>query len=89
MVASMVELYLSNVHRILKIVTGVLLCFGFSQTAHAQLFPGLEGEQLTDALRDAYTPGQLLNDNQVRDTLYAKVFAESDSVRCIYSEFNL
>lgn len=87
MVASMVELHLSFVHRILKIVTGVFLCFGFSQTAHAQLFPGLEGEQLTDALRDAYTPGQLLNDSQVRDTLYAKVFAESDSVRCIYSGF--
>ena len=51
------------------------------------MFPGLEGEQLTDALRDAYTPNQLLNDSQVRDTLYAKVFAESDSVRCIYSGF--
>ncbi len=65
----------------------ILLCCGSFQTGIAQLFPGLEGDQLANALRDAYTPGQLLDDSQVRDTLYAKVFAESDSVRCIYSGF--
>lgn len=83
----MVEFYLIDFHRTLKIVAVVLLCLGCRLTANAQLFPGLEGEQLTDALREAYTPGQLLNDSQVRDTLYARVFAESDSVRCIYSGF--
>ncbi len=86
-VASMVELCVSDVHKAVKIVMIILLYCGAFQAGHAQLFPGLEGDQLTDALRDAYTPGQLLNDTQVRDTLYAKVFAESDSVRCIYSGF--
>ncbi|HZV71575.1 MAG TPA: endonuclease [Saprospiraceae bacterium] len=51
----------------------------------AQLFPGLEGELLADALRNEYTPSQLLNFTQVKDTLYAKVFIEGDSVKCIYS----
>lgn len=83
----MVELCESDVHRAFKIVMVSLLFCGSFQAGHAQLFPGLEGEQLTDALRDAYTPGQLLDDSQVRDTLYANVFADSDSVRCIYSGF--
>jgi endonuclease I len=56
-----------------------------SQQGNSQLFPGLIGESLVDALRDAYTPGHLLNDTQVKDTLYAKIFIEGDSVRCIYS----
>lgn len=85
--ASMLELSVSNVYRALRILMVFILCCGFVQAGYTQLFPGLEGEQLTDALRDAYTPNQLLNDSQVRDTLYAKVFAESDSVRCIYSGF--
>jgi len=55
------------------------------QVLKAQLFPGLEGEALADAIRNEYTPVQLLNDTQVKDTLYAKVFIENDSVRCIYS----
>jgi len=51
----------------------------------AQVFPGLTGEALVEAIQNAYTPGQLLNDTQVKDTLYAKVFAKEDSVRCVYS----
>jgi len=83
----MIELCVLDVLRAWRKVIVILLCCGSVQSGNAQLFPGLEGEQLTDALRDAYTPGQLLNDSQVRDTLYAKVFAETDSVRCIYSGF--
>jgi endonuclease I len=45
----------------------------------------LEGESLVDAIRNDFTPAQLLNDTQVKDTLYARVFIEQDSVRCIYS----
>ena len=51
----------------------------------AQLFPGLEGEDLVHALREAYTPSQLLNESQVKDTLYGVVFLRDDSVHCIYS----
>lgn len=51
----------------------------------AQLFPGLTGEPLVEALREAYTPTHLLNDTQVKDTLYARIFATDDTVHCIYS----
>lgn len=64
----------------------VIIIFSLSfQKGNSQLFPGLHGEQLVDALRVAYTPGQLLNDTQVKDTLYARIFIEGDSVSCIYS----
>ena len=52
----------------------------------AQIFPGLEGEDLVNAIRNSYTPHQLLNDTQVKDTLYARIFIEGDTVKCIYSD---
>ncbi|HUR30296.1 MAG TPA: endonuclease, partial [Saprospiraceae bacterium] len=55
-------------------------CHGF-----CQLFPGLEGDELVQAIQNEYTPHILLNDTQVKDTLYAKVFIQNDTVRCIYS----
>lgn len=67
--------------RVCLIVIGSLLTGNIA----AQIFPGLEGEVLVTALQDAFTPQVLLNDTQVKDTLYAKVFIEGDSVRCIYS----
>ena len=54
--------------------------------ANAQLFPGLVGENLVQAIQDNYTPAQLLTETQVKDTLYAKVFIQGDSVHCIYSD---
>jgi endonuclease I len=73
---------LSGVSRINQ----VLFLVGFAALqANAQLYPGLTGENLADAIRSDYTPQQVLNENQAKDTLYAKVFAEGDSVRCIYS----
>jgi hypothetical protein len=67
---------------------GSVIVFLFRQHVakiDGQLFPGLSGEELADAIRSEYTPSILLNDTQVKDTLYAKVFFENDSVRCIYS----
>jgi len=61
------------------------LVFLPGSSLRAQLFPGLEGEALADAIRNEYAPSQLLNFTQVKDTLYAKVFIEGDSVKCIYS----
>jgi len=63
----------------------LLLVFGTVQLT-AQLFPGLQGEELVNAIRDSYTPSQLLTETQVKDTLYAKVFIQGDSVHCIYSD---
>jgi endonuclease I len=58
---------------------------GSFHLANAQLFPGLEGEELEIAIRNAYTPAQLLTEAQVKDTLYAVIFNQNDSVHCIYS----
>ena len=55
-----------------------------SQT-NAQLFPELEGEELVEAIREQYTPQILLNEKNVKDTLYARIFIHDDSVKCIYS----
>ncbi|MEP6793262.1 MAG: hypothetical protein ABJB16_02970, partial [Saprospiraceae bacterium] len=56
-----------------------------SQSVRAQLFPGLEGEPLADAIRNEFTPNQLLTFAQAKDTLYARIFIQNDSVKCIYS----
>ena len=62
----------------------ILFSFGLLNL-EAQLFPGMEGEDLVNAIRAAYTPSILLTETQVKDTLYAKVFIRHDSVHCIYS----
>ncbi|MDQ3015218.1 MAG: endonuclease [Bacteroidota bacterium] len=66
-------------------VTLIFILTVFSHKGYTQIFPGLEGETLVEALQGEYTPHVLLNDTQVKDTLYARVFNEGDSVHCIYS----
>jgi endonuclease I len=63
----------------------LIVTLPFPSGLQAQLFPGLEGEELVDALRNAYRPAQLLTESQVKDTLYGVIFHRDDSVRCIYS----
>ncbi len=70
--------------RILRLY-GVLLICALSTSAPAQLFPGLEGESLADAIREDFTPTVLLTEADVRDSLYGRVFLRDDSVRCVYS----
>lgn len=64
----------------------LILIIGYGPLVQAQLFPGLEGDALADAIRAEYTPTQLLTFTQAKDTLYAKVFFDNDSVHCIYSD---
>lgn len=66
------------------LLLGVCIMSGITNM-HGQLFPGLEGEDLVEAIRDAYTPSQLLTDAQAKDTLYARIFNQDDTVHCIYS----
>lgn len=61
------------------------ICICICVKADAQLFPGLQGEQLVEAIQSEFTPQQLLNETQVKDTLYARIFIEDDTVKCIYS----
>jgi endonuclease I len=67
----------------IALVITVFLCF--HSRVCAQLFPGLEGDALVEAIQGEYTPHILLNDTQVKDTLYARVFIQNDTVKCIYS----
>lgn len=73
--------------RIIYKYQGLIILFFalLSQAGFSQLFPGMAGEALADAIRQDYTPTVLLDDTAVKDTLYAKVFFLDDSVRCIYS----
>lgn len=73
----------SGLHVRLPLFLIFLVCMGGN--AFSQLFPGLEGEELEEAIRNNYTPGYLLDDTQVKDTLYARIFIQGDSVHCIYS----
>ncbi len=66
----------------------LLLLTLMMQTGHSQLYPGLDGENLADAIREDFTPVVLLNDSEVKDTLYAKIFLRADSVHCIYSNLS-
>ena len=70
---------------IMKGILGCIIFFFIPFHGNAQLFPGLEGEILEIAIRDTYTPAVLLSEADVKDTLYARIFREEDSVRCIYS----
>lgn len=63
----------------------LFLLLSFFHRSNAQLFPGLEGEVLVEAIREQYTPQILLNEKNVKDTLYARIFIQGDSLTCIYS----
>jgi endonuclease I len=69
--------------RLFLIAMIIIICH-YNQL-RAQLFPGLSGEELADALRNEFKPVHLLTESQVKDTLYAKVFIQNDTVKCIYS----
>lgn len=61
-----------------------------SLNAQDQVLPGLEGEELLQALAEQYYPDNLMSLSQVKDTLYSKVdVTANDSVRCIYTDFTL
>lgn len=68
------------------VLAGLLSAYGsFAMQAQGALYPGLTGEELLQAIRQDYTPAELLTESQAKDTLYARVFKVQDSVRCIYS----
>jgi endonuclease I len=74
------------VRKVLYIIGVTILFLTYNSNIQAQLFPGLSGENLVQAIQDNYTPTLLLNETQVKDTLYAKVFINNDSVHCIYTD---
>lgn len=65
----------------------------FSPGASAQsgqpLFPGLQGQELRQALRQAYKPRQVLGYGLARDVMYREIDKVNDSVYCVYSSHGL
>lgn len=53
------------------------------------LFPSESGTVLLDSLTDAYKTNTVLSYNNARDTMFAKIYALNDSVRCVYTGHQL
>lgn len=67
------------------------LCFclyagGLFAQFQEDVFPNLSGQELLDALVSEYKPAFTLTDAASKDTLYARIFARQDSVRCVYTD---
>jgi len=74
---------------ILLIVLGVIHHTAYSQYDHIDVFPGLEGSALLNNVQGAYTPLNLLEWSDTRDTMFAVVWGVNDSLSCIYSGHTL
>jgi len=72
----------------LTMATLLILVSGES-IAQTDIFPGLAGDDLLEALVDEYKPKELLSIAQAKDTLYSRVEMHEDSVRGIYTDFAL
>lgn len=68
-----------------KLILIALSIIGSSINSVGQIFPDLLGEELVQQIQQQYTPAYVLSETQAKDTLYARVFIEGDTVRCIYS----
>ncbi len=56
----------------------------FSQF-HQDIFPNLQGNDLTIALQQNYKPAIVYPYSPARDTLYARVWGKNDTLKCIYT----
>lgn len=52
-------------------------------------FPDLTGDDLIEAVGDAFYPNSVLSYNQARDTLYGKIDRRNDSLYCVYTGFGV
>jgi hypothetical protein len=60
-----------------------------AQYKFQSVLPELKGDELILKLQENYTPAQVLDYSTARDTLYAKIDNEKDSVHCIYTDYSL
>ncbi|MGE5357263.1 MAG: endonuclease [Deltaproteobacteria bacterium] len=80
--------------RIIKFILFLVYTFISITTIGAQykfqsVLPGIDGNELILKLQENYTPAQVLNYSMARDTLYAKIDNEKDSVHCIYTDYSI
>ena len=58
-----------------------------AQYDHEDVFKELSGTNLFDALQENYTAEQVLSFAKARDTLFATIWGENDSLRCVYTDY--
>ncbi|RMG68541.1 MAG: T9SS C-terminal target domain-containing protein, partial [Calditrichaeota bacterium] len=54
-----------------------------------ELFPGVVGQPLLDSLVAHFKPAHVLPYSQARDTLFARIYLENDSLRGVYSGYTI
>ena len=60
-----------------------------ARAQYESIFPDLEGPALLQALRDNYTPDGVLLFTDARDTLFSRIDARNDSLRCVYTGYTI
>ncbi len=53
------------------------------------LFPGQQDNILLQSLANAFKPGAVLSYSEARDTMFAIIYQQNDSLRCVYTEHRL
>ncbi len=61
--------------------------FSIAQYQQTVLLPNTSGADLLDSLLVTYRPTDLLDYDDARDTMYARIDRHGDSIRCIYTGF--
>ncbi len=62
---------------------------GHSQFDHIDVFPNLQGDELSSNVVSSFKPDQILSYGPARDSMFAHVYNEQDSVSCIYTDWTL
>jgi endonuclease I len=67
----------------------LLPTFVLAQFDHEAIFPNESGEILLNKLVENFKPEVVLDFTSAKDTLYAKIYVENDSVTCVYTGHKL
>ncbi len=73
----------------LAFFTTILLAPFVLPAQHQPVLPGLEGDELAQAVQDNYRPASVLLFSNARDTLFARIDGRNDSLSCVYSGYTI
>ena len=73
----------------LVLLFAIILVPGFGQYKFQSVFKGLSGAELLTKLVQNYKPGVVLDYGQAKDTLYARIYNEHDTVYGVYTRYGL
>ncbi len=71
--------------RRLSILSTLVLLPYLAVAQHQDVFPQLTGDELLQAVQDAFTPETVMTYSMARDTLFKNVYAVDDSLECVYT----